>query len=220
MTGYMTKVRLKFDGLAGRSPEYAAHQMVHDLFGEVTERPFIYRAGRLDERGADALVVSTIPPVDDAATISSAVGTVAEFKTKPFTSEPALGRAFDFSIEVNATSTAIRTGKRHDIWDAACRKADGTTPEMKDVYGPWLAERLAAGAKVQRIGVTGRRRVRVWRKPRGRPMTFVVAEMIGTLSVTDPSAFSDLLVRGIGRGKAFGFGMLMLTPPGTHLPRG
>jgi CRISPR system Cascade subunit CasE len=36
----------------------------------------------------------------------------------------------------------------------------------------------------------------------------------GRLSITDSAAFADLLRRGVGRHKAFGFGMLLLRPPG------
>jgi CRISPR system Cascade subunit CasE len=39
------------------------------------------------------------------------------------------------------------------------------------------------------------------------------ALMEGTLTVTDPTAFSALLARGVGRHRAFGFGMLLLRPP-------
>jgi len=36
----------------------------------------------------------------------------------------------------------------------------------------------------------------------------------GTLEVTDSAAFSALLARGLGRHRAFGFGMLLLAPGG------
>jgi CRISPR system Cascade subunit CasE len=39
------------------------------------------------------------------------------------------------------------------------------------------------------------------------------ATLQGTLTVTDPEAFAALLGRGIGRHRAFGFGMLLLRPP-------
>ena len=38
--------------------------------------------------------------------------------------------------------------------------------------------------------------------------------MTGTLTVTDPQAFAALLSGGVGRHAAFGFGMLLLSPPG------
>lgn len=39
------------------------------------------------------------------------------------------------------------------------------------------------------------------------------ALVTGTLVVTDPDAFAAGLARGVGRHRAFGFGMLLLTPP-------
>ena len=38
--------------------------------------------------------------------------------------------------------------------------------------------------------------------------------MRGNLIVSDPAAFAQLLTRGIGRHRAYGFGMLLLRPPG------
>lgn len=36
----------------------------------------------------------------------------------------------------------------------------------------------------------------------------------GTLEVRDPAAFMALLARGVGRHRAFGYGMVLLRPPG------
>ena len=36
--------------------------------------------------------------------------------------------------------------------------------------------------------------------------------MQGRLRVSDPQAFAQLLARGVGRHRAFGFGMLLLRP--------
>ena len=38
------------------------------------------------------------------------------------------------------------------------------------------------------------------------------AVLEGTLSITDPVEFRQTLARGIGRHRAFGFGMLLLRP--------
>jgi CRISPR system Cascade subunit CasE len=39
------------------------------------------------------------------------------------------------------------------------------------------------------------------------------AVVTGTLVVRDPARFAEALARGIGRFRAFGFGMLLLSPP-------
>ena len=37
--------------------------------------------------------------------------------------------------------------------------------------------------------------------------------MRGILTITDPIAFAELLKRGVGRHRAYGYGMLLLRPP-------
>ena len=40
------------------------------------------------------------------------------------------------------------------------------------------------------------------------------AVLRGVLSITNPRAFAELLARGIGRHRSYGYGMLLLRPPG------
>jgi CRISPR system Cascade subunit CasE len=40
----------------------------------------------------------------------------------------------------------------------------------------------------------------------------------GTLAVQDPAAFHGMLSRGVGRHRAFGFGMLLLRPSDSMAP--
>ena len=42
----------------------------------------------------------------------------------------------------------------------------------------------------------------------------------GRLRIEDDAGFTELLARGIGRHRAFGFGMLLLAPPGRLIERG
>ena len=40
----------------------------------------------------------------------------------------------------------------------------------------------------------------------------------GALTVTDPDAFAALLARGVGRHRAYGYGMILLRPPNRPVP--
>ncbi len=91
-------------------------------------------------------------------------------------------------------------------------------PTREDVYGAWLGKQLGDAASLVPTdgGATVRlpefRRDRVYREHRAigeRPN----AVLEGTLVVKDEAAFRALLRRGIGRHRAFGFGMLLLRPP-------
>jgi CRISPR system Cascade subunit CasE len=86
----------------------------------------------------------------------------------------------------------------------------GRTREV--VYRDWLAAQLGDAAAIiaERTSMSRFRRTRVSRSgpaPEGPD-----AVLNGELVVGDPAAFASLLVNGIGRHKAYGYGMLMLRP--------
>lgn len=83
------------------------------------------------------------------------------------------------------------------------------------VYTQWLAERLP-GATLETARLVRFQRQRVLRK--GRAIEGPDATMHGTLAVTDPAVFADAMTRGIGRHRAYGYGMLMLRPPDAAVP--
>lgn len=83
------------------------------------------------------------------------------------------------------------------------------------VYRAWLAERLP-GAALETARLARFQRLRVLRG--GRGIEGPDATMHGTLTVTDPTAFAQGLAQGIGRHRAYGFGMLLLRPPDAAVP--
>jgi CRISPR system Cascade subunit CasE len=117
-------------------------------------------------------------------------------------------------------SATYRRGSEVDAW--VHRRFLATEPDnevpREDVYRQWLGGRLQAGAEIEVARLTAFRRTRLVRKTHeGRRRAKVVerpdALIQGTLRVTDGAGFLDLLARGVGRHRAFGFGMLLLRPP-------
>ena len=94
------------------------------------------------------------------------------------------------------------------------------------VYLDWLAERLAPAAELDREAsrLVRFRRVRAARLDRSsenpceRAAEGPDATIHGVLAVADPAAFAALLARGVGRHRAYGYGMLLLRPPGRAAP--
>ncbi len=82
----------------------------------------------------------------------------------------------------------------------------------QSVYADWLSERLKGAATLEpdvRLAHFQRRRAaREGFAPEGPDAT-----LQGNLVVVDPARFQELLARGVGRHKAYGFGMLLLRPP-------
>ena len=88
------------------------------------------------------------------------------------------------------------------------------------VYEDWLRSHVGPGIAIDDMRLTAFRLVSTWRRAHdkqgntgsGRRVIRPDALMSGRLKVADPEGFRQLLVRGIGRHRAFGFGMLLLRP--------
>ena len=88
----------------------------------------------------------------------------------------------------------------------------------EDVYVEWLAERLASVAEVEQ---SSSRLVRFERSftARGKHVSEGPdAVLHGTLKVLDPAGFAAALANGVGRHKAFGYGMILLRSPNKPVP--
>ncbi|MBL8602070.1 MAG: type I-E CRISPR-associated protein Cas6/Cse3/CasE [Myxococcales bacterium] len=92
-----------------------------------------------------------------------------------------------------------------------------TRVDREEVYTAWLRAQLTreGACTLDAVRLTAFQREGMHR--RGSPrIERPNAVMEGALTVTDPAAFTALLARGIGRHRAFGFGMLLLGPPPSH----
>jgi CRISPR system Cascade subunit CasE len=102
------------------------------------------------------------------------------------------------------------------------RQPPGTPPpERSAVYREWLAAQLEGAAALENFHLEGFRLTRVLRRTqltaqvRTRSAQFITrprALCRGMLTVRDGDRFQELLKRGIGRHRAFGYGMLLLHP--------
>lgn len=126
---------------------------------------------------------------------------------------PAADGAFAKGAEVDAfLIEALRSFPAGEAAEADMLKA-GRSREA--VYTDWLALRLKGAAALQPgVRLTRFQRLRAARKrhsPEGPD-----AILQGDLAVDDPAGFQALLAQGIGRHKAYGYGMLLLRPPRSH----
>jgi len=88
----------------------------------------------------------------------------------------------------------------------------GSGHTRESVYLDWLAERLTPVAELDRQATRLARFQRA-RVLRGSGSTEGPdATLHGVLRVRNPERFSTLLVRGVGRHRAYGYGMLLLRP--------
>jgi CRISPR system Cascade subunit CasE len=125
----------------------------------------------------------------------------------------------------------LRAGAEVDAFLARCLDV-GPDVEVsrEDVYGDWLVKRFgdpaSAGARIQRVRVAAFSRDRIVRRTQGEPGTRNARRLErpdvrfeGEVVVNDGQQFRRYVRRGVGRHRAFGFGALILVPPGTSYPR-
>jgi len=95
----------------------------------------------------------------------------------------------------------------------------GAAVDRGEAYHDWLAQRLDGAARLLTSSLEAFQRRRLVRKRQGGERKSRVVErpdvvMRGTLTVTEGERFQAVLSRGVGRHKAFGFGMLLLRAAG------
>jgi CRISPR system Cascade subunit CasE len=98
---------------------------------------------------------------------------------------------------------------------ATLAAGSGTPIDREEVYVQWLGRELGRGnaSRLESARLTEFRREGM-RRGDGGPIERPNAVLEGRLAVQDPSGFDTLLRRGLGRHRAFGFGMLLLRPAG------
>ncbi len=207
-------------------PDYAMHAMLSAAFGALCPRPFTL----LRENGEKPTLLVYSPHSGAALTAQAATADVMVaaaiglkgLEAKPMPERFAIGRTPGFPVRVRPTVRIDRDGNRDkvrevDAWLAALRgTAPDAGPPRAEIYADWLRTRLTAGgASARHLMLESFRLSPVFRRDAGRRLRRVngpAASFRGHLAVHDPERFAALLARGVGRHRAFGFGMLLLRP--------
>ncbi|MFC7705775.1 type I-E CRISPR-associated protein Cas6/Cse3/CasE [Plastorhodobacter daqingensis] len=110
----------------------------------------------------------------------------------------------------NGVEVSFRKGAEIDAFLSSALR--GKENSREKVYVDWLAERLTPAASLDlaatRLASFQRLRIQRDRKRLDGPD----AVLHGTLTISDPAAFADLLARGVGRHRSYGYGMILLRP--------
>ncbi len=229
--------RRKLDSGLGFDEGLALHHLLGEVFGPAVLQPFrlmvaprarsgtLYAYAAMDAESLLQRSRLTLPPSHAA---------VAAFERLRSLPRPAAawreGQRLGFDLRlrpvVRLASTlsgrteadvavSFRKGAEIDAFLAAALRGRDASREM--AYLDWLEQRLEGAATLERAAtrLAGFERRRVERH--GKSLEGPDAVMHGTLTVADPSAFADLLARGVGRHRAYGYGMLLLRPPQRSL---
>jgi len=125
---------------------------------------------------------------------------------KEFDLDLSPGQTLAFRLRANPTA-------RRQLEDGS-RKRIGLQREEEQVE--WLEHKAAAGGfRVLSVRTGNQTKVygRIYRNGNKHRLTLLSVQFDGLLRVDDPNRIQEAVRRGVGSGKAFGFGLLSLAPP-------
>lgn len=213
---------------------YLVHATLRSLFGDLAPAPFAIDAGRgavakegavsvlgyagVDRGGLEAQARSFADPDAWEACLFESLSS----KPMPTAFEP--HHRLGFSVRacpiVRSKSERHPDGRELDAFLAECIRVGGDVRvSREDVYRRWLTRELArdGAASLEHGELVRMQRDRLVRRTQGSERKARVLDrpdvtLEGALRVEDPTGFRKLLARGVGRHRAFGFGMLLLRP--------
>jgi CRISPR system Cascade subunit CasE len=175
-------------GLGLLADSHTLHAVVR---GMANGGRYLYRVESV--RGAPALLVQTPTHPDLTGVPEGALRLVGVKRLEPGLFQE--GAVYRFLLRANLVEQARGRSLRLLSIDEAVERA----------------KRLIRGAEVKVVQAHRLRPLKV-RRPEGEPFSLDVVELRGVLTVQDRDSFFEVLGRGVGRGKAYGLGLLSLAP--------
>ena len=221
----------------------ALHHLLHEVFG-----PGVFRTFRLlvaVRRTAGNLYGYSESSADELRSLAASYASPEQLRVlaprriegKPMPTAWQAGQRLGFDMRVRPVRRLLKDlatpdgsfarGAEVDAFlvDALRRqpRRDSREPSSdgqrrQETYLSWLAERMgpAIQLELRSSRIARFRRVRVSRQDRAPDGPDVTIH--GTLMVLDPEQFSELVRSGVGRHKAYGYGMVLLRPPASAVP--
>jgi CRISPR system Cascade subunit CasE len=202
---------------------YAFHAALKAAFADLAPQPFSYRAGQgllAYTQQAEALQAAcalATPEVADMLGLDASPQSPG-LLVRAFPQSWKVGQLLAFELRVRPV---VRKGdKELDAFLSAVERLSDAVPTREAVYADWLKRQFGAAADLHEVRMTEFRLSSVLRRgaiqaESPRPKHHVHgpdATFAGVLQVRDDKAFAALVARGLGRHRAFGFGMLLLKP--------
>jgi CRISPR system Cascade subunit CasE len=194
--------------------EVDANTLKHVHRPRGTESGFLYRIDPQPRGGVAILVQSAVEPDWDYALHNAQYLLAAPPEVKSFDPGFAKGERLRFRLAANPTKRFSKNSREKDGEPVADRWVGKRVPVPTEQLFEWLARRAeTAGFSLEKNSITVQPGYIYWSKTLGGDgQRLRSVRYDGILAITDPKCFQETLVRGIGPGKAFGFGLLSVAP--------
>ncbi len=202
---------------------YAFHAALKAAFADLAPQPFSYRADQgllaysTQAESLQAACALASPEVADMLGLDASPQSPG-LLTRPFPKSWKAGQWLAFELRVRPV--VRKDNKELDAFLSAVERLSDAVPTREAVYADWLKRQFGAAADLHEVRMTEFKLSSVLRRGAAqaegirlkRPVQGPDATFTGVLQVRDGEAFANLVARGVGRHRAFGFGMLLLKP--------
>lgn len=228
-------------GFQKDDPGYVFHALLKAAFGALAPKPFWYRVGREgllaftrhDPQSLRHSASLAIPDVCAALGLNPDASDLG-LTSRRYPDRWAAGHRLAFEtrarpiVRSKPPEGRVAVAERDAFLahlDRLPAESPADTPATREVvYLEWLAGQLARegaaqleSARVVQYRLTSVLRQQGLREDGRRARSMVSGPEVviaGTLRVSSTDAFAGLLTRGVGRHRAFGFGLILLSPAG------
>lgn len=198
---------------------YSLHAWLCALFGKEAPKPFRFFERRSEvlayaNRDAETLLDyarSFAPP------LAWSVLDLPGVASKPMPEGWRQGQRL--RVEVLACPVSRKDDGEKDVYLRALDRLGSSTPPRGEVYASWFIRQWRGAVHLESVQLLGMMaRARLLRRMGNGPSRLRIVERPQVLFgadavIVDSQRFAELLARGIGRHRAFGFGMVLLSPP-------
>lgn len=201
---------------------YTLHAWLSAMFGAHAPRPFRYFVKRGEVLGYATTDAGHL--IDHAKTYAMPAAWTAlepdSIASKPMRQDWEPGERLQ--VDVLACPVSRKDGHEKDVFLRALDRMGDEAPSRAEVYVEWFRRQWGDAVAIEHVDLMGFGRFRMLRLAQPDPGSGMrqahrverpFAEFRATVSIAHPRQFSTLLARGLGRHRAFGFGMVLLSPP-------
>lgn len=187
---------------------YSLHRVVYSLYENVrseadkqghTPSGIVYADKGGNRLGRQVMMLSEREPANGILAENERLG---EVQCKPIPTGFLDHPRYQFQVTINPTRRENATGRRLPV-------------KGREAITEWFIERCERSWGFRALPSTlelGRIDVQQFKGKQDRTITVTKAHLRGVLEVTDAQRFRRSFARGIGRGRAFGCGLLQIVP--------
>ncbi len=220
---YLSKIRMRHSSQSvnelvrlGSNGSYASHQLLWKLFTSDKERSFLFREEVGQYGLPQFLVLSENLPLENEP--------LFEVQTKAFKPVLKKGDRLAFRLRVNPTvsiKNSAGKSKKHDVLMHAKRQArqngvqasEQISRAMDDAANAWVSDEKRLnrwGVSLDSVPEIERYTQHVSSKGKASDIRFSSVDFQGLLTVVEPEVFLGQLIKGFGRAKALGCGLMLI----------